>query len=75
MVSARVLDFFDRPQRSGLAVLFQVTLRKGRLKLGKNEIQDALFVDKLPTQATPSVRYFWARQFARSDDVPHVPDI
>ena len=66
VVSAKVIDLFDRPQRCGLAVLFRTTLRKGRLKLGETEIQNAAFMGKLPRNATPSVRYFWARQF------PHV---
>jgi hypothetical protein len=48
---------------AGLAVLFQTKLRKGRLKLGETEIKNAAFVDKLPPKATPSVRYFWKRQF------------
>ena len=63
VVSAKVIDLFDRPQRSGLAVLFQATLRKGRLKLGEKEIKNAVFASKLPLHATPSVRYFWKRQF------------
>jgi ADP-ribose pyrophosphatase YjhB (NUDIX family) len=63
VVSAKVVDLFDRPVRCGLAVLFQTKLRKGRLTLGENEIQDAKFVDKLPRNATPSVKYFWSRQF------------
>jgi ADP-ribose pyrophosphatase YjhB (NUDIX family) len=63
VVSAKVIDLFDRPLRSGLAVLFQTKLRKGNLKLGAKEIKDAAFVSKLPVQATPSVRYFWSRQF------------
>ena len=63
VVSAKVVDLFDRPQRSGLAVLFQTKLRKGHLKLGAKEIKNAAFVDKLPSKATPSVRYFWKRQF------------
>src|SRR5271154_4456677 len=45
VVSAKVVDLFDRPLRSGLAVLFQTKLRKGRLKLGSKEIQNAAFVD------------------------------
>jgi len=63
LVSAKVIDLFDRPQRCGLAVLFQTTLRKGRLKLGETEIKQAAFVGKLPPNATPSVRYFWNRRF------------
>jgi 8-oxo-dGTP pyrophosphatase MutT (NUDIX family) len=63
VVSAKVIDLFDRPLRCGLAVLFQTKLRKGQLKLGKDEIKNAAFVSKLPRNATPSVRYFWSRQF------------
>jgi 8-oxo-dGTP pyrophosphatase MutT (NUDIX family) len=63
VVSAKVIDLFDRPLRSGLAVLFQTKLRKGRLKLGAKEIKSAAFLSKLPLKATPSVRYFWKRQF------------
>jgi ADP-ribose pyrophosphatase YjhB (NUDIX family) len=63
VVSAKVIDLFDRPQRSALAVLFQTKLRKGSLKLGAREIKNASFVSKLPRNATPSVRYFWGRQF------------
>ena len=63
VVSAKVIDLFDRPQRCGLAVLFQTKLRKGRLQLDKTEIQNAAFVNRLPVKATPSVRYFWGRQF------------
>lgn len=62
VVSAKVLDLFDRPMRCGLAVLFQTKLRKGKLKLGEKEIKAAAFVSKLPVKSTPSVRYFWTRQ-------------
>ena len=63
LISTKVIDLFDRPQRLGLAVLFRTTLRKGKLKLGDKEIKQAAFVSKLPSNATPSVRYFWNRQF------------
>jgi ADP-ribose pyrophosphatase YjhB (NUDIX family) len=62
VVSAKVVDLFDRPQKSSLAVLFQTKLRKGTLKLDPSEIKNAAFVDCLPRNATPSVRYFWARR-------------
>jgi len=75
VVSAKVLDLFDRPLRSGLAVLFQTKLRKGRLKLGSKEIQNAAFVDKLPARATPSVRYFWRRQFTCRNGVGNTLDL
>jgi ADP-ribose pyrophosphatase YjhB (NUDIX family) len=61
--SAENLDIFDRPQKSALAVLFRVTLRKGRLQIQDGEIQEAAFFGTLPSQATPSARYFWKRRF------------
>jgi ADP-ribose pyrophosphatase YjhB (NUDIX family) len=59
--SAQNLDIFDRPQKSALAVLFRVTLRKGRLRIQDGEIQEAAFFAALPARATPSARYFWNR--------------
>src|SRR5471032_1503204 len=55
VVSAKVIDLFDRHQRASLAVLFQTKLRKGRLTLAKSEIKNAAFMNKLPLKATPSV--------------------
>jgi 8-oxo-dGTP pyrophosphatase MutT (NUDIX family) len=75
VVSAKVIDLFDRPLRSGLAVLFQTNLRKGKLKLGENEIKQAAFVSKLPPNATPSVRYFWRRQFPNATGRGNVLDL
>jgi ADP-ribose pyrophosphatase YjhB (NUDIX family) len=75
VVSARVVDLFDRPQRCGLAILFQTNLRKGKLKLHAKEILDARFVSKLPRRATPSVRYFWARQFPSLSAHRHMLDV
>ena len=75
VVSAKVLDLFDRPQRQGLAILFQTKLRKGKLKLDAKEILDARFVTKLPRKATPSVRYFWARQFPGLSARGHTLDL
>ena len=61
--SAENIDIFDRPQKSALAVLFHVTLRKGRLQIHDGEIQEAAFFSALPAPATPSARYFWKRRF------------
>ena len=62
VVSAKVVDLFDRPLKSSVAVLFQTKLRKGKLTIAESEIKSAAFVGRLPRHATPSVRYFWARQ-------------
>ncbi|MEJ0000090.1 MAG: NUDIX hydrolase [Verrucomicrobiota bacterium] len=75
VVSARVVDLFDRPQRCSLAVLFQTKLRKGKLKLHPKEIRGAAFLSKLPAKATPSVRYFWTRQFPALTDRTTILDL
>jgi ADP-ribose pyrophosphatase YjhB (NUDIX family) len=62
--SVASIDLFDRPQKSALAVLYRVTLRKGRLQIADREIQAAAFLSALPSRATPSARYFWPRHFA-----------
>ena len=66
VISARVIDLFDRPVKGGLAVLFRTVLRRGKLKLGDAEIQEAAFMNKLPPKSTPSVRYFWTRHFPQN---------
>ena len=58
VVSAKVVDLFDRPLKSSMAVLFQTKLRKGRLKLAKSEIKNASFVGRLPRNATEGDRHF-----------------
>jgi ADP-ribose pyrophosphatase YjhB (NUDIX family) len=63
LISARVIDLFDRPVKGGLAVLFRTVLRRGKLKLGAAEIQEAAFMNRLPAKLTPSVKYFWARHY------------
>ncbi len=63
VISARVIDLFDRPRKGGLAILFRTVLRRGKLKLGEKEIEAAAFMNRLPAKATPSVRYFWSRHF------------
>jgi ADP-ribose pyrophosphatase YjhB (NUDIX family) len=62
VVSAKIIDVFDRPQKGAMAILFHVALRKGRVKLEQKEIRNASFLSKLPARSTPSVRYFWRRQ-------------
>jgi ADP-ribose pyrophosphatase YjhB (NUDIX family) len=64
VTSAKMIDLFDRPEKSAVAVLYRTTLRKGRIKLEDKEILEAAFVTKLPSRTTPSVRYFWRRQFS-----------
>jgi ADP-ribose pyrophosphatase YjhB (NUDIX family) len=75
VISARVIDLFDRPLKGGLAILFQTVLRKGRVKYGDEEIIDSAFVNRLPSNSTPSVRYFWARRFAQKSTRGHALDL
>ncbi len=73
VVSARIIDIFDRPQKGAVAILFHVTLRKGRLKLDRDEIQDARFVNRLPSRATPVGPLFLAAAVARSQGARFPP--
>jgi ADP-ribose pyrophosphatase YjhB (NUDIX family) len=61
--TSAIIDLFDRPKRRALAILYRVTLRRGRLRFDDREIQDTAFVAMLPSRATPSARHFWRRQF------------
>jgi ADP-ribose pyrophosphatase YjhB (NUDIX family) len=63
VVSEEIVEIFDRPLKGALAVLFQATLREGRIKLQDDEIKNAAFVRKMPVPGTPSLRYFWAKKF------------
>ena len=62
VASAKIIDIFDRPKKSALAILFQVSLRRGVFKLQEKEIRHLAFLKKLPSASTPSARYFWQRQ-------------
>ncbi len=62
VATARIIDIFDRPQKSALAILFLVSLRRGTFKLQKKEIRHLAFLGKLPSGATPSARHFWRSQ-------------
>jgi ADP-ribose pyrophosphatase YjhB (NUDIX family) len=56
-----LLDIYDRPERSGLSILFRVSLKLGTFKPRATEIEEILFCKALPGRSTPSAKYFWGK--------------
>ena len=65
--SAAYLQIYDRPKRGAIAILFRVLVQRQAVQMhfATEEIADLGFFDRLPTNATPSAKYFW-----KSRDVP-----
>lgn len=61
--TAVACDYYDRPKKGSLAVLFRVTLHEGKvLARNADEIESVAFRAAPPKNSTPSLQYFWARQ-------------
>lgn len=58
---AAPVDLYDRPNKSSVAILFRVLLKKGRPLVRTSEIEKIQFKRVLPANSTPSARYFWQR--------------
>jgi ADP-ribose pyrophosphatase YjhB (NUDIX family) len=65
--AADYLQIYDRPKRGAIAVLFRVLVQRQavRVHFPAQEIADLGFFDRLPTNATPSAKFFW-----KSKDLP-----
>ncbi len=61
VLSAYGMDMYDRYEKSNATFLYRVTLREGPFKARTKEIEEIAFRAKLPSNATPSARFFWAR--------------
>jgi ADP-ribose pyrophosphatase YjhB (NUDIX family) len=61
MRCSSLVDIYDRPEKKAVSVLFRVSLEPGRFKPRTAEITLATFRHKLPSNSTPSAKYFWAR--------------
>src|SRR6195256_2553392 len=55
------LQMYDRPKRGAITILFRVLVRRQavRMHFPAEEIADLGFFDRLPTNATPSAKFFW----------------
>lgn len=59
---AAPIDFYDRPSKGTLAVLFRVILKENTVvRLRKGEIEKYAFRRTAPRESTPSLFYFWKR--------------
>jgi ADP-ribose pyrophosphatase YjhB (NUDIX family) len=54
-------QFYDRPKRGAITMLFRVTVKRlaTRLVFPTEEIAEFAFFNHLPTGASPSARFFW----------------
>jgi ADP-ribose pyrophosphatase YjhB (NUDIX family) len=59
--AAVYLQIYDRPKRGAIAILFRVLVQRQavRMHFAAEEIDDLGFFDHLPTNATPSAKFFW----------------
>jgi ADP-ribose pyrophosphatase YjhB (NUDIX family) len=59
--SASLLDIYDRPEKTGVIVLYEVRLESGDFVPKAGEIEQISFRGKLPSNATASAKFFWRR--------------
>jgi ADP-ribose pyrophosphatase YjhB (NUDIX family) len=54
-------QMYDRPKRGAVTVLFKVSVKRhsSRVHFPVAEIADIGFFDRLPSNATPSAKFFW----------------
>ena len=59
--ASEYLQIYDRPKRGAITILFRVLVqrRAARMHFPAEEISDLGFFDRLPTNATPSAKFFW----------------
>src|ERR1700745_214932 len=59
--AAYYLQMYDRPKRGAITILFRVSVQRQivRMHFPAEEIADLGFFDRLPTNATPSAKFFW----------------
>ena len=59
--AAYYLQMYDRPKRGAITILFRVSVQRRtvRMHFPAEEIADLGFFDRLPTNATPSAKFFW----------------
>ena len=64
----RYRQMCDRPKRGAITVLFAVSVKRtpSRTYFPTQEIADLGFFDRLPTNATPSAKFFWKAEYSSS---------
>lgn len=62
----RYRQMYDRPERGAITVLFAVSVKRtpSRTYFPTQEIADLGFFDRLPTNATPSAKFFWKAEYS-----------
>ena len=59
--ASEYVHMYDRPKRGAITILFRVLVQRQtvRMHFPAEEIADLGFFDRLPTNATPSAKFFW----------------
>ena len=59
--ASEYLQIYDRPKRGAITILFRVLVQRQvvRMHFPAEEISDLGFFGRLPTNATPSAKFFW----------------
>ena len=59
--ASEYLQMYDRPERGAITILFRVLMQRqaARMHFPADEIADLGFFERLPTNATPSAKFFW----------------
>jgi 8-oxo-dGTP diphosphatase len=59
--TSKYLQLYDRPKRGAITILFRVLVKRqtARMHFPAEEIADLGFFDRLPTNSTPSAKFFW----------------
>jgi ADP-ribose pyrophosphatase YjhB (NUDIX family) len=54
-------QMYDRPERGAITILFKVSVKRhaARMHFPAEEIADIGFFNRLPSNATPSAKFFW----------------
>jgi 8-oxo-dGTP diphosphatase len=65
VAAVRYRQMYDRPKRGAITVLFAVSVKRNptRTYFPTQEIADLGFFDRLPTNATPSAKFFWKAEY------------
>ena len=66
VAAVRYRQMYDRPKRGAITVLFAVSVKRtsSRAYFPTREIADLGFFDRLPTNATPSAKFFWKAEYS-----------
>jgi len=69
--AANYFQLYDRPKRGAITILFRVSVQRHavRMHFPADEISDIGFFDRLPTNATPSAKFFLGSRIVLDENI------